>query len=236
MTSAAHDSNSRIELDDTDIEGRARKALFAAWRKLDRAQRPTQPRKLVQLLLNCFVWPVPDFYPAPNVRYDLELAADANLKRFIQAAIALRADLPRSHNYYVLSSLMEARLPGGQPGDDAAERLHQLEDWLRSVNLDFSLKPRPNRSRPGHIKDPYVRWLVRAVFWYILHVEKQQPTQSFTGSPPTPTSRAGILALVTVDALSYSSKGIKRHVEEVMLDTAWRCESFDAWQNLPIAA
>lgn len=194
MTSAAHDSNSSIELDDANVEARARKALFTAWRKLDGTQRPTQPRKLVQLLLDCFVWPVPDFYPAPNVRYDLERAADANLKRFIQAAIALRADLPHSHNYYVLSSLMEARLPGGQPGDDAAERLHQLEDWLRSVNLAFSLTRRPSRSRPGHIKDPYVRKLVRAVFWYILRVEGQEPTQSFTGSPPAPTSRAAVLA------------------------------------------
>lgn len=236
MTSAAHDSNSNIELDDVNVEARARKALFAAWRKLDRTQRPTQPRRLVQLLLDCFVWPVPDFHPAPNARYDLEVAADANLKRFIQAAMALRVSLPRSDDYYVLSSLMEARLPAGQLGDDAAERLHQLEDWLRSESLSLGLKRRVRRPRPGHIKDPYVRGMVRAVFWYILRVEGQQPTQSFTGSPPAPTSRAAILAAVTVDALGYSVEGIKRHVEEVMRDATWRCQSFDAWQNLPIAA
>jgi hypothetical protein len=221
---------------DDFIEQKTRSALFSAWKGLSKLQRPTKPRNLIQLLLDNYTCPILGFHPAPNKRHDLENQTDANLKRFVEAARALRSGLPHSDHEYVLSSLLGTRIASDAAGAELNAWVRRLEDWLANLHPVNDLLPRQPRKRPPSVKDLYIRDLVRTVFWYILRVEQTQPTVSFSSGTPLPTSRAAVLATVTVAALGHKTEGIKTHLEAVRDDESWRCPSFDAWATRPRAA
>lgn len=222
--------------EDACLDTLTRRALISAWKKLKPAYRPTRPRELIELILINYNWPTPAFYPPAHIRFDLERVADANLKRFVEAARALRGSIPRSDTEFVLLTLLDARIPSGEAGEAISDRLTQLETWLDDLSGGFGLLPRPVTARPARVAEPYIRDLVRAVFWHILHVEGRGTSASFEGSPPRPASRAGIIAQATVQALGHSTDGIKRHIEAVQCDPSWKKPSFRGWQTLPRAA
>ena len=216
-----------------DPEGEAERRLSEAWEALSKQHRPRKPDYLVQLMVDCYAWPVPDFYPSDWERFRLELRVDSDYERLLEVCRKLSVSLPKSKDSNVLPSLLDTRLPTDGRGGELREVLARIEPLILKVAEIGDLMPRQPRPRPPLVWDVYVRGMVRAIFWYMLRVENEEPTVTFAHRPLVPISRAANLAETTIRAMGRDVSGLKRHMEEVMKDRSWRDEAFGYWDNLP---
>lgn len=208
-----------IQIEDDHPEAMARRAMFAAWKNLDRDKRPRNPRVLASLMIDCFVAPQLDFALTPSRRFDLEQLADVGLRNMRSAASSLCGELGRSRSVHALLSLMEQRLPLDDTREEVAEKLVAIEGAIRTIAGAPVLRPRRVGERPAMVRDPFVRAMIQAVHWYVDRFDRERS--------------ARLLSEVTVTALVRCHKSLARHIEEVRKRDEWRQPSFGWWDNYP---
>jgi len=214
---------------DNDPEEAARQMLFAGWANL-REHAPRDPDELADLLVSCFASPQPDFYPSPARREKLTRVADDVWALVMKAADQLDREIPSSNDFFVLTNLLADRIPQEKLGE-LEPTLNAIEEALRSASK-IALANRKQlapEDRPAKVVNPFVRQFVRAVYWYIWHVEGEEPRVSFVGG--NPTSRATILAEASLIALGYDAEKLEHTCREVRREEDWRADTFDFWDN-----
>jgi hypothetical protein len=201
--------------------------------KLQAKYRPTHLEDLRYLLETCFLWPGPDPVFCIANAYDRQVEIDKTLRSFQGISRRLQRLVQPSDGYYSLLSDMGERLPSGDAGDSAAAYFIELEGLLPKLTQPLNLLARPAKERPPHVKDGYVRDLVRCVLWYLKKIEGYQPTTSGYGGSSV-TGRAGIICQLAIDALQVPvSSSLHSQIRSVMREAGWQNESYDWWDNLP---
>ena len=121
----------------------------------------------------------------------------------------------------MLPFLLDSRLSDDSQ-DEATRHLSEVEAAIHTLANTPLPPPRPKRERPKAVKDPYLRAMVRAIYWYVDRFD--------------PEASPRLLAEHTIRALGHRPKSLARHLEEVRKSDDWRQADFGWWDNYPDCA